>query len=70
MKLFAQAFIVCFVLSIIFIFFFGGLIFNNIWLILAISSLILAALITLYANQDSRIDRLEKTVEQLKNEKN
>ena len=69
MKDFLAVFVSCFVLCIIVTFFFGGFILENIWGTFFVVTLILAIIITAFINQDSRIDELEKKLEQLLKEK-
>ena len=69
MKDFFAIFIGSLILCLIVIFFFGGLLFTNIWAILVLISLIAALIIKIFINQDLRINELEKKIEQLLNNK-
>ncbi len=60
---------VCLVLCVITLFFFGGLLFSNIWAVIVFAALLLAILITVLKNLDSKIEELEKKIQQLQNEK-
>lgn len=71
MKDFIAIFITCFVICLIVIFFFGGLIFTNIWAIIVLISLILAIIAKNFINQGDEIEELKKKIEQLiKDEQN
>ncbi|WP_313340460.1 hypothetical protein [Sedimentibacter sp.] len=71
MKDFIALFIVCFVICLIVIFFTGGIIFTNIWAIIALISMILAIIAKNFINQSDKIEELEKKIEQLlKDEQN
>ena len=50
-------------------FFFAGLISTNFWAMVFFVSFLLAVLITVLMNQDSKIEELEKKMEQLLNNK-
>ncbi len=69
MKNFISTFFACLVVCWIATFFFVGLIANNIWAIIIIVAFLLAVLITVFMNQESRIEELEKKIEQLLNKK-
>lgn len=69
MKDFFAIFIGSLILCLIVIFFFGGLLFTNIWAVLVLISLISAIVIKAFISQDLRIDELEKKIEQLLNDK-
>lgn len=69
MKDFFAIFIGSLILCVIVIFFFGGLLFTNIWAIFVLVSLISAIIIKIFINQDLRILELEKKIEQLLNNK-
>lgn len=71
MKDFIAIFITCFVICLIVIFFFRGLIFTNIWAIIVLISLILAIIAKNFINQGDEIEELKKKIEQLlKDEQN
>jgi len=65
MKDFFAIFIASLILCLIIIFFFGGLLFTNMWAILVLISLLAAIIIKIFINQDLRIIELEKKIEQL-----
>lgn len=65
MKNFVAIFGICYVLSIIFLFFGGFLVFENLYLLLALISLIIAILVTVLMYQDDRIETLEKKIKKL-----
>lgn len=69
MKDFFAIFIASLILCLIIIFFFGGLLFTNIWAILVLISLLSAIIIKIFINLDLRIIELEKKIEQLLNNK-
>lgn len=69
MKDFLAIFIGCFILCLIIIFFFGGVLFTNIWAVIILISILLAIIIKAFLNQDLRIDELEKKIEQLLQDK-
>lgn len=69
MKDFFAIFIASLILCLIIIFFFGGLLFTNIWAVLILISLLSAIIIKIFNNQDLRIIELEKKIEQLLNNK-
>lgn len=69
MKDFLTIFIACFVLSLVIIFFFGGLLFTNIWAIIILISLILSIFIKVFIDQALRIEELDNKIEQLLQDK-
>ncbi|MBM4763843.1 hypothetical protein [Bacillus sp. B15-48] len=69
MKEFISTFFVCLVICGIATFFFAGLILSNIWYITILIAFLLAVIITVFINQESRIEELEKKVEEVLNNK-
>ncbi len=69
MKGFVSTFFVCLIVCGVITFFFAGLILNNIWNITIVIAFLLAVLITVFINQESRIEELEKKLEELLNNK-
>lgn len=69
MKKFIGTFLACIVICWIFAFFFLGLIIENIWALIIFIAFLLAVFITIFINQDSRIEELEKKMEELLNNK-
>ncbi len=69
MKEFISTFFICLVICGVATFFFAGLILNNIWAIVIIVAFLLAVLITAFMNQESRIEELEKKMENSLNNK-
>ncbi len=67
MKEFISTFFICLVVCWIATFFFAAFILNNIWAIIVVVAFLLAVLITVFMNQVSRIDELEKKMEKLLN---
>lgn len=58
-------FIMLFIVFFVFILFFGGIIFTNVWVIIVLISMILATIAKGFINQSSKIEELEKKIEQL-----
>lgn len=69
MKDFFAIFMGSLILCLIVTFFFGGLLFTNIWAIFVLISFISAIVIKAFMSQDLRIVELEKKIEQLLNDK-
>ncbi|WP_227938163.1 hypothetical protein [Alkalihalobacillus deserti] len=69
MKEFIGTFLACIVICWIFAFFFLGLIVENIWALIILISFVLAVFITVFIKQESRIEELEKKMEELLNNK-
>ncbi len=67
MKNFISTFFACLVLCVVAAFFFAHLIFTNIWAIVIFVAFLLAVFITAFMNHESRIEELEKKMEQLLN---
>lgn len=67
-KEFISTFFVCLIVCGVATFFFAGLILNNIWNITIVAAFLLAVLITVFMNQESRIEELEKKMEKLLND--
>ncbi|MDD3706216.1 MAG: hypothetical protein PHC45_09180 [Clostridiaceae bacterium] len=66
---FISTFFVCLITCGIFTFLFAGLILSNIWYITIVVAFLLAVAITIYMNQETRIEELEKKMEELSNNK-
>lgn len=62
-------FIMLFIVFFVFILFFGGIIITNVWVILVLISMILAIIAKGFISQSSKIEELEKKVEQLLQDK-
>ncbi|WP_352420669.1 hypothetical protein [Proteiniborus sp.] len=69
MKDFIGIFLGCFIFCLLAILFLGDLLFTNIWAIIILASFMLAILVKLFINQYSRIDELERKIEQLLQDK-
>lgn len=69
MKDFVATFFICLVACIIFTIFFAGLVFSNVWYIIIFAAFLLAILTTLFISQESRIEELEKKMEQKRQSK-
>ncbi len=69
LKEFITTFFVCLVVCLVVTFFFAGLILSNVWVGTIIVAFLLAVLITVFMNYESRIDKLEKKTEKLLNDK-
>lgn len=67
MKEFISAFLACIVICWIFAFFFLGLIVENIWALIIFISFLLAVFITIFIKQETRIEELEKKMDELYN---
>lgn len=65
MKDFIGTFLACIVMCWLFAFFFFGLIVENIWALIIFIAFVLAVLITIFIKQESRIEELEKKMEEL-----
>ncbi|MBU8908884.1 hypothetical protein [Desertibacillus haloalkaliphilus] len=69
MKNFIGTFLACIVVTYIFSFFFLALIVENIWAFIILISFVLAVFITVFIKQESRIEELEKKMEELSSDK-
>lgn len=71
MKNFFKNFIICFILIIIFTFFFAWAL-PNFWVVALLFALIFSSIITAFESQNEKIEQLEMRISQLenKNEKN
>lgn len=69
MKNFLEIFLICLIFCAAATFFGAGLLLSNIWADIVVVALLLAISVTVYINQDSRIEALEETVKKLQNEK-
>lgn len=67
MKNFLSTFFICLVLCAVLTFFFAGIFIGNIWRIMVLVAFLLSLLITAFMHQDTRIEALEKKIEQLQN---
>ena len=65
MKGFFSTFAVCYLILAILTFFGFGLIYNNIWAILAVICLPIAAAIEGFISMEKKIEKLEKRIEEL-----
>lgn len=65
MKEFIGTFLACIVICWIFAFFFLGLIVENIWALIIVIAFVLAVVITFFIKQETRIEELEKNMEEL-----
>ena len=68
MKSFLGTFVICFILSYVFLFFGGILIFENLWGIIALVALVVSVLITAFINQDTKIEELEARIKVLESQ--
>ncbi|WP_067726580.1 hypothetical protein [Oceanobacillus damuensis] len=69
MKEFIGTFLVCVVICWITAFFFLGLILDNSWALIIFIAFPLAVFITVFMKQESRIEDLEKKIENISNNK-
>lgn len=69
MKEFIGTFFVCLVICYVATFFFAGLILDNTWAIVTLIAFFLSVFITIFIKQETRIEKLEKKVENLLNNK-
>ncbi|MBP1948287.1 hypothetical protein [Virgibacillus litoralis] len=69
MKEFIGIFLAWIVICWIFVFFFLGLIVENIWGLIILISFVLTVFITVFMKQESRFEELEKKMEELLNNK-
>ena len=69
MKKFIGTFLASIVVTYIFSFFFLALIVENIWALIIFAAFLLAVFITVFINQESRIEALEKKVKELSSNK-
>ncbi len=69
LKGFLSTFAICLVLCVIATFLFGELLVSNIWADVVAIAFLLAVSITVFMNQDSRIEELEKKIQQLQSGK-
>lgn len=65
MKDFFSTFLICVVACWIFVFFFLGIILENLWLLIFFIAFVMAAFITIIIKQETRIEELEKKVEKV-----
>lgn len=65
MREFIGTLLACIVICWVFIFFFLGLIVENIWALVIFIAFVLALLITILIKQETRIEELEKKMEEL-----
>ncbi|GAB3789512.1 hypothetical protein [Virgibacillus kimchii] len=69
MKNFIGIFLSCIVITYIFSFFFLALIVENLWAFVIFVAFLLAVFITVFISQESRMEELEKKVEELSSNK-
>ena len=69
MKSFITTFAICYVLLWILMFFGFGLIYNNLFAILAVIALPIAAVIEGFTGMEKKIEKLEKRIEELEGKK-
>jgi Ca2+-dependent lipid-binding protein len=69
LKNFISTFFACLMVCGVAAFFFAHLIFTNIWAIIILVAFLLAVFITVLISYESRIEELEKKMEQLLNKK-
>lgn len=69
MKSFFTTFALCYVILAILMFFGFGLIYDNIWAILGVICLPLAAVIEGFIGMEKKIEKLEKRIEELEGKK-
>ena len=69
MKSFITTFAICYVIGWIFLFFGFGFIYNNLFAILAVICLPIAAVIEGFIGMENKIERLEKRIEELEGKK-
>lgn len=67
MRDFIAAFIGCFMVVMIGLFFLGGLIFTNIWGLILALTFILTVIVTVFWKQQIRLENLERKVDMLLN---
>nr|WP_106779431.1 hypothetical protein [Lysinibacillus timonensis] len=67
MRDFLAAFLGCFVVVLIGMFFFGGFILTNIWGLIILITFVLTIFITVIWKQQMRIEEIEKKLEELSN---
>lgn len=65
MKGFFSTYALCFVIGMIFLFFGFGLIYGNVWAMLAVICLPVAVVIQMFLHYEKRMDALEKRIEKL-----
>lgn len=69
MKDFISTFFACLVVCVVAAFLFAGFFVTNIWAMIIFVAFLLAVLITIFMNQETRIEELEKKMEKLLNKK-
>lgn len=68
MKGFLGTFVICFILIYVFQLFGGLFIFENIWGLLIVIALVMAILITVFINQETKLEELEKRIKNLESD--
>lgn len=68
MKGFLGTFVICFILIYVFLLFGGAFIFENIWGVLILIALVMAILITVFINQETKLEELEERIKNLESE--
>lgn len=69
MREFIGTFFACLVICYVATFFFAGLILDNIWAIVTLIAFFLSVFITIFIKQETRIEELEKKMENSLNNK-
>jgi len=62
---FLSVFMICFTISAVLLFFLGGIILESIWGALMFFSFLMAVFISIFINQEERIERLEERLEKI-----
>lgn len=65
MKDFLSTLLICFIICSVGMFFFGGILFNSIWAVIFLVSLVMAISITSFISQEERIGEIEKKLEDI-----
>lgn len=65
MKSFLRTFVICIILSYVFLLIIGGLILENSLALLVFVAFVITVLITIFTNQESKIEDLEKRLTKL-----
>lgn len=65
MKSFLRTFVICIILSYVFLLIIGGLILENGLALLVFVAFVITVLITIFTNQESKIEDLEKRLTKL-----
>ena len=65
MKNFLAIFAVCFISCCIFLFFFGSLLFENIWVLIVFAAFFAAVIITAFMHHETKIEELAAQIKTL-----